>query len=219
LAVKTLARLHIAHLPNALSADRARVLRSTPLAYTVKAVRVAAAINIGMFPRRDVVFAYSTFRGLTAERCGGHLTARPSALARWQRHCIWRRSGQLPGPETPFLAVKHPVYPHKSAIQNRFTVRNAKDALPPRDEGPTVNSRASLGMMHTISCAFKTPASFKVAASLISLPPCINRNVAADAGSMLHCSATFSFSTSAVPAQQKMSNSPRPVNGHAGRFR
>jgi hypothetical protein len=33
-----------------------------------------------------------------------------------------------PGRKPPFLAVKRPARPYKSAIQNRFTVENAKGA-------------------------------------------------------------------------------------------
>ena len=32
------------------------------------------------------------------------------------------------GRKPPFLAIKHPARPYKSAIQNRFTVKNANDA-------------------------------------------------------------------------------------------
>jgi hypothetical protein len=41
----------------------------------------------------------------------------------------------LVGRNPPFWAVKRPAHPCKTAIQNRFTVENAKGASPPR-EGP-----------------------------------------------------------------------------------
>ena len=40
--------------------------------------------------------------------------------------------GPLPGPETAVLAVKRPARPYKSAIENRFTMENAKGAYTPR---------------------------------------------------------------------------------------
>ena len=47
-----------------------------------------------------------------------------------------------PSRESPFLAVKRHVCPHKSAIQNRFNVRNAKGTWPPR-AGPGSGWRRS----------------------------------------------------------------------------
>jgi hypothetical protein len=35
---------------------------------------------------------------------------------------------RCPGPKPPFLAVKRPAHPYKSAIENRSTVGNAKGA-------------------------------------------------------------------------------------------
>jgi hypothetical protein len=51
-----------------------------------------------------------------------------SCLQHWRSQPLESSEIHCPGRNPPFLAVKRPARPHKSAIQTRVTMENAKGA-------------------------------------------------------------------------------------------
>ena len=72
-------------------------------------------------------------------------TARVAAASRRSS-----RGRVCPGPKPPFLAVKRPARPHKSAIENRFAMGNAKG----HGGGRNAPGRARANLISLIKSSF-----------------------------------------------------------------